>query len=767
MPSRSAVAPKVPQPERVDQVYEALKKGLESYLHVHRTDLDNLNREIQESKRNSRLGFLYEFDQQVKVIENNIRSLEVHLNKVKGIYEGYCQQRRLRDEATKLMKENKSASGGKETKERFVKANKDYKEYSERMCALENTLQSQLGQFNIKMKGLAGFARLCAGDQYEILMKYGRQRWKLHGSIEANNNQVWDNGKVAVFPFIGEFLCVKVTELKSLAHHVVVGNIVCETKDLFAPLPQKVAVDVNDPGTIKMVLEVTWYPVPKDSSGSFTDVENSQISTLALSSSPTLPQNENHSLDTPIDDDLYEVPDLDLPPPLPEKKRHRPQKESVYEQADPPVGAAGYAFNPPSEYGESGLVDSDLEDTLEILISALEEYKQFCDLQKLEHELRLLQSSLKGCSHRQSRSMDSADSSVERALSSFDFLGASDGVNNRTSCTRPTNGRPHLTTGCTTLDCCLLVHLNNCGAQLMHLGVSGPLRCKETYAIDKLLREARVLKTICLITEDDPRRPRQPTEVIPELAQCHGAESLWKQCVGHDSVYAVSADSFLTTLSTVYSSVLSERTNPVVLCLAERILEQRLSQQDDTDGLMMTIFQLWNYLGSNGISDMETHLIEVAEEVWLLQNLSSGDEDVVLSVLHSPTECSLKREGVQAVANLLDDPRVKVSAAASSVLRILAAEPRQRDQVLVHCMEMLEDDNVEVRVCGCKALGYLMATESIDQLVYLCQMDKQEVQQAATETLLKLGEEGVMALRDTEMSQEQSADALPEDYWRV
>lgn len=53
-------------------------------------------------------------------------------------------------------------------------------------------------------------------------------------------------------------LLPQVTELKSLANHVVVGNVSCETKDLFAALPQVVAVDINDLGTLKLSLEVTW-----------------------------------------------------------------------------------------------------------------------------------------------------------------------------------------------------------------------------------------------------------------------------------------------------------------------------------------------------------------------------------------------------------------------------------------------------------------------------------------------------------------------------
>ena len=56
-------------------------------------------------------------------------------------------------------------------------------------------------------------------------------------------------------------LCVfllQVTELKSLANHVVVGSVSCEMLDLFCPLPQTLAVDINDLGTVKLNLEVTW-----------------------------------------------------------------------------------------------------------------------------------------------------------------------------------------------------------------------------------------------------------------------------------------------------------------------------------------------------------------------------------------------------------------------------------------------------------------------------------------------------------------------------
>ncbi|XP_074058458.1 rho family-interacting cell polarization regulator 1 isoform X2 [Macrotis lagotis] len=257
--------PKVPQPERLDQVYEALKRGLTAYLEVHQLEQEKLQVQIRESKRNSRLGFLYELDKQVKSIERFLRRLEFHVSKIDELYDGYCIQRRLRDGAQNMVRAYTSGTpGSREARDSLAEATRGHREYTESMCLLESEIEGQLGEFHLKMKGLAGFARLCVGDQYEIFMKYGRQRWKLRGRIESSGKQVWDSEDMVFLPLLTEFLSIKVTELKSLANHVVVGSVSCETKDLFAALPQVVAVDINDLGTIKLSLEVTWSPFDKD-----------------------------------------------------------------------------------------------------------------------------------------------------------------------------------------------------------------------------------------------------------------------------------------------------------------------------------------------------------------------------------------------------------------------------------------------------------------------------------------------------------------------
>lgn len=146
----------------------------------------------------------------------------------------------------------------------------------------------------------------------------------------------------------------------------------------------------------------------------------------------------------------------------------------------------------------------------------------------------------------------------------------------------------------------------------------------------------------------------------------------------------------------------------VCLSLVERILDRRLPRRESNqDGPAVTLFQLWTYLDANNICDLEAHLSELAKEgtarththarmqregtlaesngvpptVRLVHSLASSDQDVIVQALKRPAECSLRKDGLGAVVKLLKDPRGKVSASASSVLRSLCAQPRQREQV--------------------------------------------------------------------------------------
>ncbi|XP_050167385.1 rho family-interacting cell polarization regulator 1 isoform X2 [Myiozetetes cayanensis] len=971
--SHKSPPPKVPQPNRLDEVYEALKKGLTAYLEVHQLELEKLSTQIRESKRNSRLGFLYDLDKQVKSIERFLRRLEFHASKIDELYEAYCIQRRLRDGAHNMVKAYSTGSpGSREARESLAEASKGYKEYTENMCLLENDLESQLGEFHVRMKGLAGFARLCAGDQYEIFMKYGRQRWKLRGRIEVNSKQVWDSEEMVFLPLITEFLSIKVTELKSLANHVVVGNVSCETKDLFAALPQVVAVDINDLGTLKLSLEVTWNPFDKDDQPSaastvnkaptvnkrFSTYNQSPPDTPSLreqafynmlrrqeelengtawsissessddSSSPQLSGSARHAAHKPI-----VQPEVQASAPAieisfsqqpeeaetglgtsgssvspagsqPEESGSRkkdavanghvpysrtlshiseasvdatmeakavespwepmpsPEDTGTGEQdADPlsstavaaavagqdrdteakPRASAAWATSCEVEAGRAEpvqsqapaqggcdtevpaslaqssveerpvpapplpasvpevprgkVVDSGLEEAISLLGSALEDYRgQFPELQPLERELKRLEEMLLKQGVFLSRA-SSISLTVEHALESFSFLNTSDmedsegseeeplqderkadrplrstrapsagemGADDTGMCSGSEASTDPMSTGNEFLDKALVLHLNNCNCLLLKLGTFGPLRCQEMYALDRLLRESQVLEIVCQLTEERAGAASSAADVVQFSTRKEGVLPLWDLCVEVPNIYTCSVERFLQVLSAQYAAAISEQhpglADAVCVKLVEDVLNRRLPRRPGSaQSEQVTIFQYWSHFESLGALVLDTYMMELAEEALLAQNLNSDDQDVVLRALKRVPEARLKKEGLKALSLLLVEGNSKVVSAVSAQLRSLAENPRFRQRALVCFLEQLEDEEVQTRVAGCAALGCLKAKESIEQLVYLCQTDKEPVREAAKQSLMLCGEDGKSAHRRLE----ETLDSLP------
>ncbi|XP_059035468.1 rho family-interacting cell polarization regulator 2 isoform X1 [Mustela lutreola] len=240
-----------------------------------------------------------------------MRRLEFHISKVDELYEAYCIQRRLQDGASKMKQAFAASPTSRAARESLSEIGRSHREYTENMCTIEAELENLLGEFSIKMKGLAGFARLCPGDQYEIFMKYGRQRWKLKGKIEANGKQSWDGEEVVFLPLIVGFISIKVTELKGLATHLLVGSVTCETKELFAARPQVVAVDINDLGTIKLSLEITWYPFDVEDMTASSGAGNKAAAlqrrmSMYSQGTPETPTLKDHSFFSNLPDDVFD-----------------------------------------------------------------------------------------------------------------------------------------------------------------------------------------------------------------------------------------------------------------------------------------------------------------------------------------------------------------------------------------------------------------------------------------------------------------------------
>ncbi|XP_008833382.1 RIPOR family member 3 [Nannospalax galili] len=253
-----------PRPQQVKKIFEALKRGLREYLCEQQAELDYLCGRHVDARRSSRLAFYYDLDKQTRLVERHIRKMEFHISKVDELYEGYCIQWRLRDGASNMQRAFGSGPQSRASRESLQELGRSLHECTEDMCLIEGALEVHLGEFHIKMKGLVGYARLCPGDQYEVVLRLGRQRWRLKGRIEPDDSQTWDEEEKAFVPTLHENLEIKVTELRGLSS-MVVGSVMCDVIDFFTARPQVVVVDVTELGTIKLQLEVLWNPLDSES----------------------------------------------------------------------------------------------------------------------------------------------------------------------------------------------------------------------------------------------------------------------------------------------------------------------------------------------------------------------------------------------------------------------------------------------------------------------------------------------------------------------
>ncbi|XP_062853631.1 RIPOR family member 3 isoform X2 [Trichomycterus rosablanca] len=246
-------------PEQVDRIFQALRKGLKEYLENRQAELDFLTSQQRNTKRNSRLAFFYDLEKEIRTSERYIRRLQFQLSKIEELYEMYCIQWRLCQGALNMKHAFSLSPSSRASRESLLELNRNHRHSLEDMCATEAELELLLGELQIKMKGLIGFARLCPGDQYEVLIRLGSQRWKIRGRIQTDDRQIWDEVDMVFLPRIHENFEIKVTEIKSLSS-MLVGMVTCKSAEFFMARPQTMVVDITELGTIKLQMEVIWNP---------------------------------------------------------------------------------------------------------------------------------------------------------------------------------------------------------------------------------------------------------------------------------------------------------------------------------------------------------------------------------------------------------------------------------------------------------------------------------------------------------------------------
>lgn len=254
--------PKLPRPTRTLAVFESTVRGLRDHVQLAEGEYVKACEE-SAGKQGPATGASVVANGQhslkVKSAERQRKRTEYLLSKVEELLEYYTVQNRMREGAVHMSKAYQSTIS-LSRKASIANLQCGYKECTQTMCAIEAQLESMLGQFNCKMKGVMGFARVMPGDKFEVTMRLGNQKWKSFGRVGKDGTQAWSDDEKSFKVYTCHSFIIKVFECKLLGR-VLLGEKRCDALGLFAAIPQSLTVDVNSSGTIKLNLITHWDPL--------------------------------------------------------------------------------------------------------------------------------------------------------------------------------------------------------------------------------------------------------------------------------------------------------------------------------------------------------------------------------------------------------------------------------------------------------------------------------------------------------------------------
>ncbi|CAH1786452.1 unnamed protein product [Owenia fusiformis] len=462
---------------------------------------------------------------------------------------------------------------------------------------------------------------------------------------------------------------------------------------------------------------------------------------------------------------------------------------------------------------DAGNKSNSLEDALYSLITVLEDYQgQYTELQNLEEQVAKLDKLLKKRMGAGSGRSSNVSISIESALEAFDFLESEDVTDDMEPSSYNYSRKASLETrlqspdstqrtadsgieslgnrlsedghlssgGCSPeppstgndeVDVALIQHLAYCERLLENLGNFGPLKCKEIYSLDKLQRQSDIIESLIEIAQRGAHITNLE-EVMHELTHSMEEKKFWVSCVDNYVLYTM-PDRFLLQLEKSFGDKIREKydtaSNKVLRCLVARILDIPMYDPDHPPpNTVITLHQFMDFFNETEHSDlgsfadnlanddtenMSLFVDDLATELWMSNRLRSGTADVVIKTVLMFRDTIPPASCLRVLSLLLITENSDIRKAVTHYLKGLVNNEDHRDKAMVVYVEALEDRNADVRCAACMALSLLQATESIDQLVYICQTDSSlMVKSKAKETLYSYGAQGRKAYDESQLS---------------
>ncbi|XP_070581987.1 rho family-interacting cell polarization regulator 2-like isoform X2 [Ptychodera flava] len=754
--NRTLRMPKAPRPSRAAIIFDCLKKGLREQIHRRQNELDDMRSQQQGTLKSvkSRTGYHYDLGKQIKNTERFIRKLDFHLSKIDELQDNYNIQQRIREGAKNIMKAYEDSSS-QNYREPVHEAKTGYKDCTQAMCYMEAELESFLGCFQLEVQGIAGFARLCTGDLFEVLLRHGGQKWKFKGRVEKDSEQTWENRTMLLYPVIEDNISIRVTELKGLGRpNVVLGNMECDPTNLYRAEPQTLTVDINEAGTLKLNMKVAWSPFQlEDEPGGSLGTVNEQS--------------------------------------LRSKDKPRSSFENLVNKGERTDDSAGNSVD--TSMGTQTTNDQMLYIAFQNLHSTIDDFKgAYAQVDKLEEVMQKIK---EYCLRRISQNHDGSQEkevtvSVENALKSFDFLNTleDESVLNKTSglriedmaasddlgstrnkmeekcekmngleneeCSMDTEENHEktdagigmdddsvlkFTTGNEALDVLFTQHLQHCQFLLSMLGSFGPLRSKEMTILRNLESQTKIFTK--LLQLDPTNNFTSAVEVVPELQDKPGFVSFWTKCCVASVLLYSSVENIVLQLELEFGAKL-RTSHPSFADNIFHLIVKTMLDRSPADihycNYKVTLYQFAEWCMASHKADMEQYISDLINELTMNECLQSSNEDILKDLKRLP-KVPLPASSLLCLAMLLVEGDATTKAGVSIYMEMMATDnnwKRQAKKVFLGC---LEDSSQAVRQAGCLALASVNATSCIEQLVYLCRCDVDDVKVTAKDALMSLG----------------------------